>query len=121
MGSILINLARSSLGSLFIGWVFAHASFILPLKRIHETKTLIAFHHPKPSYATHIILIPKKAIRGIQAITRADGDTLIEIVQTANQIGRELNLSDYKLIVNAGAYQDVMQLHFHLTTDSTVV
>ncbi|MBI5080493.1 MAG: HIT domain-containing protein [Chloroflexi bacterium] len=114
MGSILINLARSSFGSLLIGWVFAHASFILPLKRIYDSKTLVAFHHPQPNYATHIILIPKKAIRGIHAITRADGGTLIEIVQTANQIARELNLSHYKLIVNAGAYQEVMQMHFHL-------
>ena len=113
----LLYLARSSLGSLLIGWVFAHASFILPLKRIRETKTLIAFHHPKPSYATHIILIPKKAIRGIHAVTRADGDILIEIVQTANQIAHELNLSHHKLIVNAGAYQDVMQMHFHLITE----
>ncbi|MBI4632071.1 MAG: HIT domain-containing protein, partial [Chloroflexi bacterium] len=104
----------SSFGSLLIGWVFAHASFILPLKRIYDSKTLVAFHHPQPNYATHIILIPKKAIRGIHAITRADGDTLIEIVQTANQIARELNLSHYKLIVNAGAYQEVMQMHFHL-------
>jgi len=114
VNNFLVTLARSSLGSLLIGWVFAHASFILPLKRVRETKTIIAFHHPQPNYATHIILIPKKAIRGVHAITRADGDTLIEIVQTANQIARELNLSHYKLIVNAGAYQDVMQLHFHL-------
>ncbi len=121
MGSILIHLARSTFGSLLIGWVFAHASFILPLKRIYESKTLVAFHHPKPSYATHIILIPKKAIRGIHAITRADGNILIEIVQTANQIAREFNLSHYRLIVNGGAYQDVMQLHFHLIADSTVV
>jgi histidine triad (HIT) family protein len=114
MGAFLLNLARSSFGSVFIGWVFAHASFILPLKRVRETKTLIAFHHPKPDYPTHIILIPKKAIRGIHAITRADGDTLIEIVQTTNQIARKLNLPHYRLIVNAGAYQEVMQLHFHL-------
>lgn len=114
VGALLINLARSSFGSLLIGWVFAHASFILPLKRVRETKTLIAFHHPKPSYPTHIILIPKKAISGIHAITRADGDTLIEIVQMANHIARELNLSNYKLIVNAGAYQEVRQMHFHL-------
>lgn len=121
MGSILIHLARSPLGSLLIGWVFAYASFLLPLKRLYDSKTLIAFHHPKPSYATHIILIPKKAIRGIHAITRVDGNTLIEIVQAADHIARELNLANYKLIVNGGAYQDVMQIHFHLITDSTVV
>lgn len=111
----LFKIARSPIGHFIVGWVFAYASFLLPVKRLYETKTIIAFHHPKPSYQPiHILIIPKKIIRSVNALTAVDGNTLIEIVQTANHIAQQINLKHYQLIVNAGAYQDVMQLHFHL-------
>ena len=32
-------------------------SFVIPVKRLRETDTLMAFYHPKPSYRFHVFLV----------------------------------------------------------------
>ena len=112
----LFAIRHSLIARLLIGWIFAHISFALPVKRLRETETLIAFHHPKPSYPEHILLVPKKAIGNISDLTPADNAFLADVFRTVPELAAELglNTSGYRLIVNAGAYQDVPQLHFHL-------
>jgi len=115
----LLTLARSALGGVLLGWVFAHLSFVLPVRRLRETKTLLAFHHPQPSYPVHILLVPKRALRSFTDLTLADSALIAEIIQTAQSLIAEFNLerSGYRLIVNGGDYQDVAQLHFHLISE----
>jgi hypothetical protein len=54
MGTWLFKLARSRFASVFIGFAFAHMSAAIPVHRLRETSTLLAFYHPKPSCAVHI-------------------------------------------------------------------
>jgi len=113
---LLFRLARSSLARFCLGWAFAHVSFALPLHRLRETATLIAFHHPQPGYSVHILLVPKKAIASPSSITPKDAPFLADVFLTATSLAAELGLGStgYRLVVNGGAYQDVPQLHFHL-------
>lgn len=94
-------------------------SFALPLQRLRETKTLVAFHHPKPSYPIHILIMPKKALRSLADLGEADTAFLAELFQTVQSLVAELQLESagYRLIVNGGKYQDVPQLHFHLISE----
>ena len=112
----LLTFARSAVGGAILGWVLAHLSFALPVRRLRETQTLLAFHHPQPSYPVHILLVPKKVLRGFTDLTAADSELISEIIQTAHSLIVEFNLErgGYRLIVNGGEYQDVPQLHFHL-------
>jgi histidine triad (HIT) family protein len=91
-------------------------SFAIPVNRLHETPTLLAFHHPKPSYAVHILLVPKKAIGSLMDLQPEDRDFLVDVFQITGQLVKELDLTEqgFRLIVNGGEYQDVPQLHFHL-------
>ncbi len=93
-------------------------SFAIPVKRLRETDTLLAFHHPKPSYPVHILLVPKKAISALTDLSAADDTFLAEVFVTAKELVHELNLTTgYRLILNGGEYQEVPQLHFHLIGD----
>lgn len=114
--SLLIFIARSFIGKFFIGWFFAHMSFAIPVKRLRETDTLMAFHHPRPSYLVHILLVPKKAIGSLFDIEPDDNSFLTDVFQITQEIVKERDLTQpgYRLIVNGGEYQDVPQLHFHL-------
>ncbi|MCA9959947.1 MAG: HIT domain-containing protein [Anaerolineales bacterium] len=114
----LFRLARSPLAGLFINWVFAHMSFIIPVQRLRETETLLAFHHPQPSYPVHIVLVPKRAIKSMMTVQAADADFLVELFQVVQSLVAEFNLEQtgYSLITNGGSYQDVPHLHFHLFT-----
>jgi len=118
IAALLLRLARSSIGALLIGWAFAHASFALPLRRLRETNSLVAFHHPQPSCPVHILIMPKKALRSLADLTPDDAPLLLEVFQAAHGLAVEFNLeqSGYRLIVNGGAYQEVKQLHFHLVS-----
>jgi histidine triad (HIT) family protein len=102
-----------------IGWIFAHMSFAIPVKRLRETESLMAFYHPKPSYPFHVLLVPKKAIASLKDLDLKDSVFLIELYSTVQSLIDEFHLSAYRLIVNGGEYQDFPQLHFHLISDVT--
>ncbi len=96
-------------------------SFLIPVQRLRETPTLFAFHHPQPSYPLHILILPKKELPNLAALTPADTPFLTDLFQTVQALVAELHLEPvgYRLIVNGGAYQDVPQLHFHLISEKT--
>jgi histidine triad (HIT) family protein len=105
-----------------IGWGFAHMSFMIPVKRLRDTATLIAFYHPTPTYPIHILLIPKKAISSLSDLKQSDNVFLIDLFSTVQELVTELKLepTGYRLIVNGGSYQDIPQLHFHLISGNII-
>lgn len=100
-----------------IGWIFEHMSFAIPLQRLRETETLIAFHHPRPAYKFHVLLVPKKSIPSLREIDAKDSTFLTDLYSTVQSLVDEFDLSAYRLIVNGGDYQDFPQLHFHLVSN----
>lgn len=112
-----IKLLRFRFISLLISWMFAHMSFIIPIKRLHETPNLIAFHHPSPSYKVHIIIVPKQQVKTLADLDPANTVFLTDLYSTVQNLVKELDLKAYRLIVNGGEYQDFPHLHFHLISD----
>jgi len=100
-----------------IGWIFAHMSFAIPVKRLRETTNLIAFYHPSPSYKFHVIIVPKRWARTLADLDPNDTAFLTDLYSTAQSLVDEFNLKAYRLIVNGGEYQDFPHLHFHLISD----
>ena len=117
----MIRLVRSPLGQLLAGWIFAHMSFAIPVQRLYETKSLVAFYHPRPAYSIHILIIPKKAIASLEGLKPDEEFSaafLGDLVACTQSLVKELRLAEagYRLIVNGGKFQDVAQLHFHLVS-----
>ena len=100
-----------------VGWIFAHMSFAIPVKRLRETKTLLAFYHPKPAYPFHVLLMPKRSVVSLQEFDSNDSAFLIDLYSTVQSLVDEFQLTAYRLIVNGGEYQDFPQLHFHLIAE----
>jgi histidine triad (HIT) family protein len=99
--------------------MFAHMSSLLPLQRLRGTKTLIAFHHPQPSYPFHVVLIPQQGYASLLDVPPQAADFLRDLIETVQSLVREFHLDEggYRLIATGGAYQDVPLLHFHLVSD----
>ena len=93
-------------------------SSVLRVNRLHETDTLLAFHHPEPAYPVHILLVPKKAIGSLMELSEADHVLLQDVFKTAQLLVVKLALdgTGYRLILNGGDYQDIPHLHFHLVS-----
>jgi histidine triad (HIT) family protein len=119
--SVLVILARSAIGRFLIGWVFSQMNFAIPVNRLLETETMLAFYHPRPSYAVHVLLMPKKAIRSLVDLS-PDDVFLADVFWATQELIKELDLeaSGYRLIVNGGEFQDVPQLHFHLISGESI-
>lgn len=119
--SLLLRVARLPAAGWLIAFVLARAAFLLPLKRLYETETLLAFHHPQPAYPLHILIVPRRRLPGFTALGGGDALFLQELVAAVRYLVETLDMepSGYRLIVNGGAYQDVAQLHFHLVSDTS--
>jgi len=115
---LLFRFARSRLASNIVGWGFAHMAWLLPVSKLHETASVVAFRHPKPSHKVHILIVPKSPIRSFLDIDE-EGTLMQEIVRVAQHLVQQLGLDEtgYRLLVNGGSYQEVPQLHFHLVSD----
>ena len=94
MGRLLYRLARARLSRLFIRWVFTYMSFAIPVKRLRETETLLAFHHPQPSHPVHILLVPKRPFSTLLGVPPGDIDFLHDqdVEPTEKDDGRARNL-----------------------------
>ena len=94
-------------------------NFALPLERLHETDTLLAFYHPKPNYPFHILLVPKRHITSLETLSSQDNPFLADVFATVQQLVSKFKLDKggYRLIVNGGKYQEFGLLHFHLIAD----
>ena len=113
----LKRLLKTELAGRLIGWGLAHMDFLLPVERLRETETLLAFWHPKPVYPFHVILIPRQDIRSFADLAPAD-PFLADLVAAVQSLVEEFHLKAYRLIVNGGENQEFPHLHFHLVSDA---
>ena len=95
-------------------------SFAIPVHRLRETESLLAFYHPKPAYPFHVLLVPKKPVASLMKLDPTDSVFLGDLYTTVQSLVDEFQLTAYRLIVNGGEFQDFPQLHFHLISDNVV-
>lgn len=118
IGKLLFRFARTGLLDAIVRFGFAHASGLLPVRRICQTREVIAFRHPRPAWPRHVLFVPKVPIPSLQAI-RSDQVPLVRrVIRLALHVASRLGYkrAGFVLLVNGGAYQDVGQLHVHLAT-----
>lgn len=115
----MLRWIRSPLGGRVVAWMLANMSFAIPVHRLCETATLLAFDHPRPSYRVHILLVPKRAIPNLEALSDDDRDFMVDLFACVRRLVAERGLAEsgYRLIANGGSYQDVLHLHFHLISE----
>ena len=121
MKSLLFKLSKSKIGDLIVGVAFGKLSKLLPIDKILENDKAFAFWHPKPSYNTHILIVPKKSIKNMGSIEDSDLEYLAECFSLINKIVIKLQLEQggYSVTANGGGRQEVNQLHFHLYSNET--
>ncbi len=89
----------------------------IPADIVYEDELCIGFRDVNPQAPVHVLVIPRKPIVGLEAVTEADRDLLGHLLLTARHIAEELDLpKGYRLVINNGrdAGQTVFHLHIHL-------
>ncbi len=119
---IFYRLARTKAGRFLVRLLFTRMTFALPVSRLRETETLLAFWHPKPAYKFHVLLTPKRPAASLAELDPSDSALMTDLVSVVQSLVKEYNLEQggYRLIVNGGEYQDFPHLHFHLISDNAL-
>ena len=89
----------------------------IPSKKVHEDEHTYAFEDLDPKAPTHVLVVPKKHIRGLKEATAEDADIVGRCHLTAAQIARQRGIEDgYRTVLNVGpkSGQSVFHLHVHL-------
>jgi histidine triad (HIT) family protein len=90
----------------------------IPSKKVYEDDQVFAFHDINPQAPTHVLIVPRKHIASLDALTDADAALIGNVVVRAAEIARNLHLTSegYRFVVNMGeaAGQTVFHIHFHI-------
>jgi len=89
----------------------------IPCKKVYENDHVLAFHDIHPQAPVHILIIPKKEIKGLQDVSPEDFFLIQEMILAAQEIAKKMGVEKgYRLITNNGsdAGQEVFHFHFHL-------
>lgn len=90
------------------------------VKKEIETNNILAFHHTKPSWTTHIVIVPKVHITNLLEVS--DFSLISEIFETIQKlvIKYNLNQTNFRIVTNGGSFQDSKHLHFHLLSGEKI-
>ncbi len=90
----------------------------VPARIVFEDDTLVAFEDISPQAPTHLLLIPRKHIAGLDEAAAEDEALLGHLQRAAAQLAVERNIhkTGYRTVFNVGeqAGQSVFHLHLHL-------
>lgn len=89
-----------------------------PVTKIHETDNVLAFHHTRPFWPVHIVVIPKRHIGSLLTLEPDDNELLIELFDVIKQIADRV-VAEHgaaRILTNLGKYQDSKHLHFHINS-----
>jgi len=89
----------------------------IPAEILYEDEQCLAFRDVAPQAPSHILVIPKKEISSLDALSDTDSPLVGHLWQVIRQLAQKEGLVDgYRVVVNCGADggQTVDHLHFHL-------
>ena len=90
----------------------------IPSSKIFEDEQVIAFRDINPQAPTHILVVPKQHISGVNELAAADEALVGHVYGVIAKLVKELGIdeSGYRVVVNSGkdGQQSVPHLHFHV-------
>jgi histidine triad (HIT) family protein len=89
----------------------------IPSKKVYEDDHTFAFEDINPQGPTHVLIVPKKHLRGLKEAEASDADILGRCQLSAAEIARRRGIEQgYRTVLNVGprAGQSVFHLHVHL-------
>ncbi len=89
----------------------------IPSKKVYDDDRVYVFEDINPGAPTHVLIIPKKHLKGLKEAEAADAELLGYMQLVAAKIGRERGIEDgYRTVLNVGprSGQSVFHIHLHL-------
>ncbi|MBX3296553.1 MAG: HIT domain-containing protein [Acidobacteria bacterium] len=86
-----------------------------PVEKVLETEHVLAYHHTRPFWPVHIVVVPK---RHVASVLEVESDLLIEIFDVIKEVAGRVfeEHGAARVLTNLGEYQDSKHLHFHINS-----
>ena len=86
------------------------------VERVIETSTVLAFHHTRPYWPVHIVVIPKRHIGSLLDLEGKDDPLLVELMAVVKTVAAQVvaEHGGCRVVTNLGKYQDSQHLHWHI-------
>ena len=86
------------------------------ISTVLETECVVAYHHTKPFWEVHIVVIPKRHISSLITMTADDNDMLTKIFEVVRKVAEDVvrDRGAARVLTNLGDYQESKHLHFHV-------
>ena len=90
----------------------------IPANIVYEDDDFLAFHDINPAAKVHVLVIPKKEIRNLDAATEEDLELLGKLQLTVAKVARILGINEdgYRVVtnINKNGGQEVYHIHYHI-------
>lgn len=89
-----------------------------PVDVVHETDTVLAYHHTRPFWPVHVVVIPKRHVPSLTDLGDAPEGLLGELMDVVREVAARVERDNgaARVLTNLGAYQDSKHLHFHVNS-----
>lgn len=90
IGRLLFKMAKLRFIGNTVGIALQYLSFAFPVKKVLNSKKILVFFHPRPSYKEHMVFVPKKAIYNLIELAK-DNNILyfLDIWNSAQEVAKQ--------------------------------
>ena len=83
---------------------------------VHETADVLAYHHTRPHWPVHIVVIPRRHVPSLVDLGQEDEALLHAVLEVVRGVAAEVTAEHgaCRVLTNLGEYQDSKHLHFHV-------
>lgn len=89
---------------------------ILALDVVHLDEQVLAFHHTRPYWETHVVVVPRRHVPSFTNSSEEDQPHLLAVLAVARRVAADVERAHgaAAVLTNVGAYQDSKHLHVHV-------
>jgi histidine triad (HIT) family protein len=83
---------------------------------VHDDEQVLAFHHTRPFWPIHLVVVPKRHLGSLLTVTAEDEDDVRALLAVVQRVAREVEAAHgaAAVLTNLGRYQDSKHLHVHV-------
>jgi len=83
---------------------------------VHEDAQVLAYHHTRPFWPTHIVVVPKRHLASFTTVGAEDEADLRALLAVVQRVARDVEVAEGAagVLTNLGTYQDSKHLHVHV-------
>lgn len=85
---------------------------------VHDGEGVLAFHHTRPFWPVHVVVVPKRHVPSFTDTRDLDDALAVELLSVVQDVARTVERTHgaARVLTNLGTYQDSKHLHVHVSS-----